>query len=313
MINFLVVDDVLANIEILEMHIEDYMEENNIDEKEYEIITAKNGQEAVLCVGEKNFDIIFLDIMMPIMNGFNALSIIRKMNLPKQPIIVMATALGDELTKDKEKEKGANAYMVKPFGEKTIFKIMDHYLKKIIDETIEDDDFFDFDEMEVESDTIDNQKMIMDTFNESHTKLSSEELLKEYDYLRDDIYLDLEEIDCLVMNNFNLEEENLDLIEMKKDIQQFFELYSSFLHQFSEFSELYKSISSLSDLVNDLELENYEEEDKELIGIYIKSIIMDLLDWKEHVFIAHDAGDVFYANASLLNSYIEVKKLLQER
>ena len=313
MINFLVVDDVLANIEILEMHIEDYMEENNIDEKEYEIITAKNGQEAVLCVGEKNFDIIFLDIMMPIMNGFNALSIIRKMNLPKQPIIVMATALGDELTKDKEKEKGANAYMVKPFGEKTIFKIMDHYLKKIIDETIEDDDFFDFDEMEVESDTIDNQKMIMDTFNESHTKLSSEELLKEYDYLRDDIYLDLEEIDCLVMNNFDLEEENLDLIEMKKDIQQFFELYSSFLHQFSEFSELYKSISSLSDLVNDLELENYEEEDKELIGIYIKSIIMDLLDWKEHVFIAHDAGDVFYANASLLNSYIEVKKLLQER
>lgn len=311
MINFLVVDDVLANIEILEIHIDDYMEENDIDEKDYEIFKAKNGQEAVLCVGENDFDMIFLDIMMPVMNGFNALSIIRKMNLPKQPIVVMATALGDELTKDKEKEKGANAYMVKPFGEKTIFRIMDHYLKKIINKTIKDDDFFDFDEMEIESDTIDNQKMIMDTFNESHIKLSTEELLNEYAYLMDDIQLDLEEIDCLVMNNFNLEEENFDLIDMKKNLQQFFQLFSTFLHQFSEFTELYKAISSLSELVNDLELENYEEEDKELIGIYIKSIIMDLIDWKEHVFVAHDAGDVFYANASLLNSYIEVKKLLQ--
>ena len=62
-----------------------------------------------------------------------------------------------------------------------------------------------------------------------------------------------------------------------------------------------------------MDIEHLEEDDKELLGIYIKSIIMDLLDWKEHVFIKHDAGDVFYANASLLNSYIEVKKLLQEK
>ncbi len=312
MINFLVVDDVIANVEILELIIDDYMEENNIDENDYTIFTANNGQEAISLVEDNSFDMIFLDIMMPVMNGFIALSKIRNMDLSKQPIIVMATALGDTLTKKKEEKLGANAFVVKPFGEKTITKIMNHYLRKIIDHTIEDDDFFDFDDIEEESNTINNQQAIMEEFNQSHQKLTSEELLEEYDYLHDDIHLDLEEIDCLIMNNFSLEEDTLDLATLKKDIQEFFELFSSFLHQFSEFTELYKAISSLSEFIADLDLENFEEEEKELLGIYIKAIMMDLIDWKGHVFITHDAGDVFYANASLLNSYIEVKKLLQE-
>ena len=310
MINFLVVDDVIANVEILELIIDDYMEENEIDENSYTIFTANNGQEAVDLVEDNSFDMIFLDIMMPVMSGFIALGKIRNMDLSKQPIIVMATALDDTLTKKKEEKLGANAFVVKPFGEKTIFKIMNHYLRKILDQTIEDDDFFDFDD-DVELNTINNQQTIMEEFNQSHQKLSSEELLNEYDYLKDDIYMDLEEIDCLVMNSFNLDEDTLDLNFMKKDIQEFFQLFSSFLHQFSEFDELYKAISSLSELLTDLEIEELNEEDKELLGIYIKSIMMDLIDWKGHVFITHDAGDVFYANASLLNSYIEVKKLLQ--
>jgi len=311
MINFLVVDDVIANVEILELIIEDYMEENNIDENNYIIFTANNGQEAVNLVSSNSFDMIFLDIMMPVMSGFIALGKIRKMDLSKQPIIVMATALDDTLTKKKEEKLGANAFVVKPFGEKTINKIMNHYLKKIINHTIQDDDFFDFDESEKESNTINNQQEIMENFNNSHIKLSSEEFLKEYDYLTDDIYMDLEEIDCLIMNSFNLDEDTLDLDYMKKYIQEFFELFSSFLHQFSEFDELYKAISSVSELIANLNIEELDDENKELLGIYIKAIMMDLIDWKGHVFITHDAGDVFYANASLLNSYIEVKKLLQ--
>jgi len=311
MINFLVVDDVITNIEILELIIDEYTEENDIDENDYKIFTAKNGQEALDYVEENSFDMIFLDIMMPVMNGFKALSAIRKMDLSKQPIIVMATALGDDITKEKEKQKGANAYVIKPFGEKTIFLIMNHYLKKIINNTIEEDDFFDFDDFDEEPHTIENQQVIMDKFNKSHIKLSTEELLKEYDYLLDEIYLDLEEIDCLIMNNFDLEDDTLDLDFMAKDIQEFFSLFSTFLHQFSEFDELSQAIYSLSELVTDLDTNNLEQEDKELLGIYIKAIIMDLIDWKEHVFVAHDAGDIFYANASVLNSYIEVKKLLE--
>jgi len=311
MINFLVVDDIKANIEVLELIIVDYMDDNNIEEENYKIFKAKNGEEAVSFVEKHTFDMIFLDILMPIMNGFKALNIIREMKIPTQPIIVMATALGDEATKEKEKKGGANAYVVKPFGSKTINKILDHYLKKIIDKTISHDDFFEFDDMDEDGHTIDNQHLIMEEFNNSHKKLSTEELLSEYDYLHDEIHLDLEEIDCIVMNKFNLEEDTLDLDLMKKDLLEFFGLFSSFLHQFSEFDELSNAILSLKELIIDVELKNLEDEDKELLGIYIKAIIMDLIDWKEHVFVAHDAGDVFYANASLLSSYIEVKKLLQ--
>lgn len=311
MINFLVVDDNVINIKILKLMIVEYMTENNIDENEYNIFKANDGQEAIYSIEKNSYDLVFLDIMMPIMNGLNALRIIRKMNLSKQPIIVMATTLGDDLTKEEEKEYGANAYVVRPFGKKTINLILDYYLRKIIDNIIEDDDFFDFDEIEDAPHAIDNQNIIMEEFNNSHINLSTEELLKEYDYLHDEIILDLEEIDCLVMSSFNLEEDTLDLDTLSNDILRLFKLFSSFLQQFSEFDELSKAISSLADLIRDLDTENMEEENKELLGIYIKAIIMDLLNWKEHVFIKQDAGDVFYANASLLSSYIEVKKLIR--
>jgi len=309
MINFLVVDDVIANVEILELIIDDYMEAKSIDDENYNIVTAKNGQEAVDLAESNNFDLIFLDIMMPVMSGLIALSLVRKMNLVKQPIIIMATALGDELTKKREQKGGANGYVVKPFGKKTIFMIMDHFLGKIIDHSIQDDDFFDFDDIDDEH-AIDNQKVIMEEFNKSHKKLSSEDLLIEYDYLKDELYMDLEDVDCLILNRFNLEDDALDLNLMLKDINEFFRLMSSFLYQFSEFEELSKAISSIEELISEVELESLNEDDKELLGMYIKAIIMDLVDWKEHVFIKQDAGDVFYANASLLSSYIEVKKLL---
>ncbi|NQY94149.1 MAG: response regulator [Campylobacteraceae bacterium] len=313
MINFLVVDDVIANVEILELMIVDYMEEKNIDEDKFTILTAKNGQEAVNLVDVNSFDMIFLDIMMPVMNGIDALNHVRQMKIEKQPVIVMATALGDSVTKEKEKKGGANAYVVKPFGDKTINLILDHYLNKIIDHSIEDDDFFDFDDMEGldEEHAIDNQQVIMEQFNKSHTKLSSEDLLREYGYLKDELYMDLEDIDWLIMNRFNLEEDTLDLDIMLKDIKEVFKLFSSFLYQFSEFEELSKAISSIEELISNVDMDDLKEDNKELLGMYIKAIVMDLIDWKEHVFIKQDAGDVFYANASLLSSYIEVKKLLQ--
>lgn len=214
MFNFLVVDDVMNNVEILELMISDYMDEKDIDEDKYIIYTAANGKEAVSLVKEREFDMIFLDIMMPIMNGFGALTSIREMNLSKQPIIVMASALGDEVTKEKERKKGANAYVVKPFGKKTIFLMLDHYLEKIEKSNIEEDDFFEFDDLD-DTLTIENQDTIMHRFNESHEELSNEDFLIDYDYIMDEILLDLEEIDCLLMNHFNLEDDELDIKENK--------------------------------------------------------------------------------------------------
>ena len=43
---------------------------------------------------------------------------------------------------------------------------------------------------------------------------------------------------------------------------------------------------------------------------FLRAIFSDLSQWKEHVFITQDAVDVFYINASVINSYVQLKGLL---
>lgn len=78
---------------------------------------AENGERAVELVQYGNFDIILMDLQMPVMNGFDATIEIRKMRDPKKaaiPIIALtASALFD--IKEKVYESGMNDYVSKPF------------------------------------------------------------------------------------------------------------------------------------------------------------------------------------------------------
>jgi len=78
---------------------------------------AENGERAVEFVQYGNFDIILMDLQMPVMNGFDAAVEIRKMADPKKskiPIIALtASALFD--IKERVYESGMNAYVSKPF------------------------------------------------------------------------------------------------------------------------------------------------------------------------------------------------------
>ncbi|SDD69546.1 His Kinase A (phospho-acceptor) domain-containing protein [Mucilaginibacter pineti] len=78
---------------------------------------AENGERAVELMQYGNFDIILMDLQMPVMNGFDATIEIRKMADPKKsavPIIALtASALFD--IKDKVYEAGMNDYVSKPF------------------------------------------------------------------------------------------------------------------------------------------------------------------------------------------------------
>ncbi|CUR30620.1 Multi-sensor hybrid histidine kinase (fragment) [Planktothrix tepida PCC 9214] len=84
--------------------------------KGYQVILAKNGQEAINLVKSQSPDLILMDIQMPIMNGLEAIKQIREDSdhrLATLPIIAL-TALAT--TKDQEKclEAGANDYLAKP-------------------------------------------------------------------------------------------------------------------------------------------------------------------------------------------------------
>ena len=78
---------------------------------------AENGERAVEIMQYGNFDIILMDLQMPVMNGFDAAIEIRKMPDPAKaniPIIALtASALFD--IKDQVTNAGMNGYVAKPF------------------------------------------------------------------------------------------------------------------------------------------------------------------------------------------------------
>jgi DNA-binding response OmpR family regulator len=87
--------------------------EANLVTEGYQVVSATNGQEAVEVVADKHPDLIFMDIMMPILDGFGACERIREFsNVP----IIMVTARGNENDRVRGLDLGADDYIVKPFS-----------------------------------------------------------------------------------------------------------------------------------------------------------------------------------------------------
>ncbi len=100
----LVVDDESAISDIIKF---------NFEKEGYLIDTADNGKGAIKLAAENDYDLILLDIMMPKLNGFEALREIRKSSdVP----VIMLTAREDEVDKVLGLELGADDYVVKPFS-----------------------------------------------------------------------------------------------------------------------------------------------------------------------------------------------------
>ena len=79
----------------------------------YEIITASNGEEALLRAEEENPTLVLLDIMMPKMDGFE---VCRRLREWSEVPIIMLSAKGEESDKVKSLDLGADDYVTKPFG-----------------------------------------------------------------------------------------------------------------------------------------------------------------------------------------------------
>ena len=80
----------------------------------FEVDTAFDGVEAIQKLGFNDYDLILLDLMMPKIDGFNVLEILRASAWPaaKKPVIVFS-ALGDKKDIDKANELGADDFLVK--------------------------------------------------------------------------------------------------------------------------------------------------------------------------------------------------------
>jgi DNA-binding response OmpR family regulator len=87
--------------------------EANLITEGFQVLKASNGQEAVDLVVEKHPDLILMDVMMPILDGFAACERIREFsNVP----IIMVTARGSENDRVRGLDLGADDYIIKPFS-----------------------------------------------------------------------------------------------------------------------------------------------------------------------------------------------------
>jgi DNA-binding response OmpR family regulator len=87
-----------------------------LEDEGYELLLAKDGAEALRKVRDLRPDILFLDIMMPEINGYDVCRTIKADPLLKDTYIIMLTAKGQVAEQERGKEVGANEYIVKPFS-----------------------------------------------------------------------------------------------------------------------------------------------------------------------------------------------------
>ena len=110
----LIVDDE-AHIRML---IEQTLEE--LEDEGVEFLTAENGEIALDIIQKENPQLVFLDVMMPKMNGMEVCRRVKKELAIDNVFIVLLTAKGQELDRQKGQEVGADVYMTKPFDPEAI-------------------------------------------------------------------------------------------------------------------------------------------------------------------------------------------------
>jgi DNA-binding response OmpR family regulator len=87
-----------------------------LEDEGYELLLAKDGAETLRKVRDLRPDILFLDIMMPEINGYDVCRSIKADPLLKDTYVIMLTAKGQVAEQERGKEVGANEYIVKPFS-----------------------------------------------------------------------------------------------------------------------------------------------------------------------------------------------------
>lgn len=114
----LIVDDSKINLKVAETLMKPY---------NFNIDTAINGLEAIEKVNNQKYDLIFMDIMMPKMNGVETLYKLREHEDFTTPVIAL-TADAIEGTDEKYLNMGFNSYLSKPIDRKLLNKVINKYL-----------------------------------------------------------------------------------------------------------------------------------------------------------------------------------------
>lgn len=108
----LVVDDMETNIRVLTAKLE---------AEYYEVLSANNGAEAILLARETQPDLILLDVMMPVMDGYQTCRQLKRDPVTMHIPVVMVTALDGQTERVKGLEAGADDFLSKPIDDLSLF------------------------------------------------------------------------------------------------------------------------------------------------------------------------------------------------
>ena len=99
--------------------------------KNYAVLEAQNGEEAVNMAQSQKPDVILMDMMMPKMDGLTACLAIKTNQITRGIPVVMLTAIDYELNKKLSKDvMGADGYITKPFSPQALLKTIRQLLPK---------------------------------------------------------------------------------------------------------------------------------------------------------------------------------------
>ena len=114
-----------------EVHIRTLLEQTLEDlENEPEILLATNGSEGLALIERERPQLVFLDVMMPLMNGYDVCAAVRNNPALTGTTIVMLTAKGQESDRVRGIETGAHHFITKPFDPDEILDLAQRILEE---------------------------------------------------------------------------------------------------------------------------------------------------------------------------------------
>jgi DNA-binding response OmpR family regulator len=120
----LIVDDESHIRMLIEQTLED-LEDDGV-----ELLFAENGEQALEMIQREEPDLVFLDVMMPKMNGMEVCQKVKKELNLSHVYIILLTAKGQEVDRQKGLDMGADRYMTKPFDPDEMLSIAEEILNR---------------------------------------------------------------------------------------------------------------------------------------------------------------------------------------
>ena len=116
----LIVDDSVTTLLMEEMLLKKYTN--------FDVVQARNGQEAVKVALEELPGLILMDVVMPKMDGFAACREMRRLEKLKRIPIILVTSRGEAENVEKGFESGCNDYLTKPIDSNELVQMVNGYL-----------------------------------------------------------------------------------------------------------------------------------------------------------------------------------------